>query len=199
MKGIDSKIISRVYGRGSGTVITPSDFLDFGSRQAIDTALHRLVKKNVLRRISRGLYDFPRKDPVLGPLSPTTDAILKAVKRRDKIILQPSGGYAANLLGLSQQVPMRIVLLTSGPTRQIELGKKNIILKHTTPRTMATAGRVSGTVIQALRHIGQSNIDDTIVAKLKSGISQDDKKQLLKDVPFAPSWIAAVMRRVADK
>ncbi len=70
MQGIDSKILSRVYGRGRGCVVTPKDFLDIGSRQAVDLALHRLVKKEKLRRLARGLYDYPRIDPQLGPLPP---------------------------------------------------------------------------------------------------------------------------------
>ena len=110
MQSIDSKIISRIYGRGKGCVVTPGDFADLGSRQAVDLALHRLAKKGTMRRLARGLYDYPRIDPALGLLSPTIDAIVKALKERNKILLQPSGGYAANLLGLSDQVPMKIVI-----------------------------------------------------------------------------------------
>jgi len=143
------------------------------------------------------LYDYPRIDPDLGPLSPTTDAIVKALKGRDRILLQPSGGYAANLLGLSDQAPMKIVFLTDGPARWVQLGKQVIMLKHTTPRAMATAGRVSGLVIQALRHIGQRYVDDAIVARLQKRLSDDDRKQLLQDIRYAPTWIAAILRRVA--
>jgi hypothetical protein len=197
MQSIDSKILSRIYGRGKGCVVTQGDFLDLGSRQAVDLALHRLVKKGTLRRLARGLYDYPRQDPDLGLLFPTLDAIVKALKGRDNIVLQPSGGYAANLLGLSDQVPMKIVFLTDGPARKVQIGKTTILLKHTTPRSMATAGRVSGLVIQALRHLGQRNATDETLSVLQKRLSADDKKQLLKDVRYAPAWIAAIMRRVA--
>jgi len=171
--------------------------MDLGSRQAVDLVLHRLAKKGTLRRLSRGLYDYPRTDPDLGLLSPTTDAIVKALKGRDKILLQSSGGYAANLLGLSDQVPMKIVFLTDGPARRVQLGKQVIMLRHTTPRAMATAGRISGLVIQALRHIGQGHVDDAVVARLQKRLSADDRKQLLQDIRYAPAWIAAILRRVA--
>ena len=197
MQSIDSRILSRIYGRGKGCVFTPGDFLDLGSRQAVDLALHRLAKKGTLRRLARGLYDYPRVDADLGPLSPTTDAVVKALKGRDNILLQPSGGYAANQLGLSDQVPMKIVFLTDGPARHVQLGKQVIMLKHTTPRVMATAGRVSGLVIQALRHIGQRHVDDLTVAHLRKRLSGDDRKQLLRDIRYAPAWIAAILRRVA--
>jgi hypothetical protein len=197
MQSIDSKILNRIYGRGKGCVVTPGDFMDLGSRQAVDLVLHRLAKKGTLRRLARGLYDYPRTDPDLGLLSPTTDAIVKALKGRDKILLQPSGGYAANLLGISDQVPMKIVFLTDGPARRVQLGKQVIILKHTTPRAMATAGRISGLVIQALRHIGQGHVDDAVVARLQKRLSDDDRRQLLQDIRYAPAWIAAILRRVA--
>ncbi len=197
MQSIDSKILSRIYGHGKGSVVTPGDFMDLGSRQAVDLVLHRLAKKGTLRRLARGLYDYPRTDPDLGLLSPTTDAIVKALKGRDKILLQPSGGYAANLLGLSDQVPMKIVFLTDGPARRVQLGKQVIILKHTTPRAMATAGRISGLVIQALRHIGQGHVDDAVVFRLQKRLSDDDRRQLLQDIRYAPAWIAAILRRVA--
>lgn len=197
MQSVDSKILNRIYGRGKGCVVTQGDFLDLGSRQAVDLALHRLGKKGTLRRLARGLYDYPRIDPELGLLSPTIDTIVKALKGRDKILLQPSGGYAANLLGLSNQVPMKIVFLTDGPARRVQIGKQTIMLKHTTPRAMATAGRTSGLVIQALRHLGQRHVDDNVVAGLQKRLSADDKKQLLKDIRYAPAWIAAILRRVA--
>ncbi len=197
MQGLDSIILSRIYGRGKGCVVTPGDFLDLGRRPAVDVALHRLVKKGMLRRLARGLYDYPRIDSDLGPLSPTIDAIVKALKGRDNIRLQPSGGYAANLLGLSEQVPMKIVFLTDGPGRRVQLGKQIIMLKHTTPRAMATAGRVSSLVIQALRHIGRQHVEDATVARLRKRLSADDRKQLLRDFRYAPAWIAVIMRRIA--
>jgi len=197
VQSIESKILSRIYGRGKGCVVTPGAFLDLGSRQAVDLTLHRLAKKRTLRRLARGLYDYPRTDPELGLLSPTIDAIVKALKGRDKILLQPSGGYAANLLGLSDQVSMKIVFLTDGPARRVQIGKQVIMLKHTTPRAMATAGRISGLVIHGLRHLGQKHVDDNVVAHLRKRLSSDDKKQLLRDAPYAPAWIAAILRRVA--
>jgi hypothetical protein len=163
----------------------------------VDLALHRLAKKGTLRRLARGLYDYPRIDPDLGLLSPTIDTIVKALKGRDKILLQPSGGYAANLLGLSDQVPMKVVFLTDGPARRVQIGKQLIMLKHTTPRAMASAGRVSGVVIQALRHIGKRQVDDAVVTGLQKRLTANDKKQLLKDIRYAPAWIAAILRRLA--
>ena len=197
MESIEVKIYKRIDKRGQGCVITPADFLDLGSRQAVDLALHRLVKKGILRRIARGLYDYPHVDPDIGALAPSIDAVVAAVQGRDHTSIQASGGYAANQLGLSEQVPMKIVFHTDGPVRRIALGKRTIVFKHTTPRIMATANRISGQVIQALRHIGKEHIDDVIIAKLRKPLSRSDKQQLLQDIRYAPAWVGAIMRCIA--
>jgi hypothetical protein len=124
------------------------------------------------------------------------DAIAEALQTRDAVRLQPSGGYAANILGLSTQVPMRVLFLTDGPARKIQIGKLEIRLKHTTPRNMATAGRISGTVIQALRWLGRRHVDDDIVAKLQRRLDDDAKAQLRKDIGYAPIWIAEIIRKI---
>jgi hypothetical protein len=117
--------------------------------------------------------------------------------RRDAVRLQPTGAYAANILGLSEQVPTRIEFLTDGPSRRVKFGQQEIVLKGTTPRNMATAGRNSGTIIQALRHIGQRHVNDRTLAILKRHLTKKDREQLLKDLRYAPVWIADILRKLA--
>ena len=92
---------------------------------------------------------------------------------------------------------MKVVFLTDGASRRVRLGRQEIVLKHTTPRNMATAGRTSGLVIQGVRQIGQRHVSDEMIETLKRKLSDEDKRQLLKDLRYAPAWIAAIMRRVA--
>jgi len=199
IQSIDNKVINRIYGHGKGWVFTPAHFSDLGSRDAVVSALKRYLQSGLIRQLARGLYDYPRTDPELGILSPSPDTIAKALAGRDASRLQPSGAYAANLLGLSTQVPMKLIYLTDGRSRAVQIGKKQIILKRTTPRNMATAGRISGLVIQALRHLGRQHVDEDIIARLDGRLDADARKQLLKDVRFAPAWIADIMRRLGKK
>ncbi len=196
---ISNQIISRVYGHGRGWVFTPNHFKDLGSRNAIASSLKRLKKDGVIRQLARGLYDYPKNDPQLGLLHPSTDEIAKALTGRDASRIQPTGAYATNLLGLTTQVPMKITFLTDGLSRTVQVGNRQISLKRTIPRNMATAGRISGLVIQALRHIGQKNIDDSTIAKLDSFLDDKDKQQLLKDIRYAPTWIAEIFRKLSIK
>ncbi len=192
-------MLSRIYGTRGGAVFTPADFADIGSRQAVDLTLHRLVKRKVLRRLALGLYHYPKIHPDLGVLSADPDQVAKAIAGKFATCLQPSGAYAANLLGLSTQVPARIVYLTDGRAKTVKIGKQVIQLKHSTPKNMATAGRVSGLIIQAFRHLGKIHIDDAMIAHLRRTISDDDKKRLMTDLRYAPSWIAEHMRAISTE
>ena len=197
-KSIDSQILRRVKTRRRGTVFTASNFFDLGSRDAVDQALSRQSRNGTIRKLARGLYDYPRHDAQLGLLSPSIDTVAKILQARDAIRLQPSGAYAANQLGLSDQVPMKIVFLTDGSPRRIQLGKLQIILKRSTPRNLVTAGRVSGLVIQALRHLGQRHVDDQVLAILRRRLTAGNRRQILKDLRYAPAWIANILRRLGD-
>lgn len=190
----DSKVLDRIRGHRRGWVFTPAHLTDLGSRNAVASALKRFKAGGMIRQLARGLYDHPVHDPVLGVVTPSADAIARALVVRDAIRLQPSGAYAANVLGLSEQVPSRIVFLTDGPARKVKIGKREILLLHTTPRNMATAGRKSGTLIQALRHIGQRQVNDQVRMILRRHITAPDRQAILKDLRHAPSWIADLLR-----
>ncbi len=198
-RSVDYKILHRIRGYGKGAVFVPTSFLDLGSRRAVDLVLHRLTKKEVIRRLARGLYYYPKTHPTHGPLAPSIDNIAKALAGKDRLRLQPSGAYAANQLRLSEQVPMRVVFLTDGPSRRLKVGRREIILKRTTPRNMAAAGRASGLVIQALRHVGKANVSLDRIAHLHDLLTEKDRKQLLADLPLAPAWMYPFLRAVAGE
>ena len=160
--------------------------------------LKRHTDTGTFRNLARGLYDYPKTDPQLGPLQPTVDDIANALAGRDEIRLQPSGAYAANRLGLSTQVPMRVVYLTDGRSRTVQIGKRQILLRNTTPKNMAAAGKISGLIIQALKHIGKDQVDDAIIDQLDRRIDDPGRKQLLKDIRSAPAWIADIFRKLAN-
>ncbi len=197
-QSIDSKVLSRIYGHRGGWVFTPTHFSDLGGRNAVAAALKRHKKAGLIRQLARGLYDYPIDHPSLGRIAASADAVAKALARRDAVRLQPTGAYAANLLGLSEQVPARIEFLTDGASRSVKLGRREIVLRRTTPRNMASAGRRSGTVIQALRWIGPKQIDDKVLSILRRQLSDNDRKQLKKDLVYAPTWIANILRWLAE-
>ncbi len=197
-QSVEKSILSRIYGGGRGSVSSPSDFLDLGNRKSIDMALARLVQKGIIRRVGRGIYGFPQKSRLIGELSPQPEKVAKALARRSVQKLLPSGAYSANLLGLTDQVPARIEYLTDGPARKAVIGKLPVVLKQSTPARLATAGRVSGTVAQALRFLRKNQVDEAVVEKLRQRLSAAEKAQLLKDIRLVPSWVGDVFRQIGQ-
>src|SRR5438477_11444590 len=198
-QSIDSRILATIHGRGRGSVLVPADFLNLGSRAAIDIALHRLSRKGTIRRLARGVYDFPKEHPVLGPLAPSADDIARALAGRDRTRLQPAGAYAANALGLSEQVPAKAVFLTDGPARTVKIGPTTIQLRRTTPKNMEAAGRLSGLLIQALRELGQEHVTLQRRDHLKRTLPADKRRELLKDLRLAPAWMHPIFRELAEE
>ena len=180
-------------------MFTPDHFKALGSRDAVASALKRHKKAGLIRQLARGLYDYPIIDKQLGALQPSNDAIAQALAGRDATRLQPSGAYAANLLGLSTQVPMKVVYLTDGRSRTVHVGYRQIVLNNTTPRNMAAAGKISGLVIQALRHLGQKHVDTQVIGQLDRRLDDNARKQLMKDIRYAPAWIADIFHKLVGK
>jgi hypothetical protein len=194
----DDHVLRRIRKMRPGTLFKPRDLQDLGSRTAVASALSRYLRDGTLKQPARGLYQVPASDPVLGDLLPTPDQIANALAGEHNLKLQPSGAYAANLLGLTEQVPQRIVYLTDGTPRQVRIGRQRIVLRRTTPRNMATAGRISGLVIQALRHLGQRHVDRSVIQKLRARLDAKDRARLLADISLAPVWIGELMRQIAS-
>jgi hypothetical protein len=196
-QSIEMKMLKRIRSRGAGTVFTPRHFLDLGTRAAVDKVLSRLAKDGVIRKIARGIYDLPKDHKTFGRLHPSPDTIVQAIAKRDKIKVLPGGALAANMLGLSDQVPMRMVYYTDGPARRFKVGNLNITFRRTTPRNMALTG-TSALLFQALRHLGRRNVSPEMVRRAYMKLTPAQQTRLQKDLPHAPAWIAEVIARAAD-
>ena len=194
---VPDRIMKRIRASGRGSVFTPSDFLPVAGRAAVDQALSRLVKGGQLRRLARGLYDFPKVHPKLGPLSPAPDDVAQALARETGSQVQIAGARAANALGLSTQVPAQSTYLTDGPSRRVVLGKRVVDLRHASPKHLIAPGSPAGTVVQALRHVGRVRASD--VAQVASRrLSATDKKTLASSAIQAPAWMRPTLVSIAN-
>ncbi len=194
---VPDRIMKRVRASGRGSVFTPSDFLAVAARPAVDQALSRLVKGGQLRRLARGLYDFPKLHPKLGPLSPAPDDVAHALARETGSQVQIAGARAANSLGLSTQVPAQSTYLTDGPSRRVVLGKRIVDLRHASPKHLIAPGSPAGTVVQALRHVGPVRAADVAQVAARR-LSASDKKTLASTAVQAPAWMRSTLVSIAN-
>ena len=190
---VGQKIKYYIKKHGDGWVFTSKDLVDFGSEDAVHVALHRLNEKGEIERVSHGIYYSPKVNELLGKMPPDIRSVAKAIADKYKIRIQPSGAYAANLLGLSEQVPAKVVYLTDGEEKKIKIGKMELIFKKTTPKNMAMAGKISGLVVQALKYLGQEHIDEKKINIIKQKLNDADKKILQTDARLAPVWISKII------
>ena len=166
------------------------------ARTEIRKALSRLAKSGQLRRLARGLYDFPKQHPKLGHLSPAPDDVAQALARETGSHLQIDGARAAIALGLSTQVTAQSSWLTDGPSRRIVLGKRIVDLRHASPKHLIAPDSPAGTVVQALRHVGVSRAADVAQVAART-LSDGDKKILSKGATHAPAWMHTTLMAIA--
>lgn len=200
MDTIRQVILDRIRKAGRDQVFTPKDFLDAGSRSATDQALSRLVRSGDLLRLGRGLYYYPRVNRSLGiPVTPGVDQFAQAIGRRTGSRMVPSGAVAANLFGLSTQVPAKFLYLSDGRSRRLRVGKIDIQIKHVTPKELPRGGQTSAMVFQALRYLGREAVDDQVIARLKAVLPAKQKRELAQDARYTTDWIAAVVRQITAR
>lgn len=191
------QVLTRIHAAGRGSVVTPKQFLDLGSRAAVDQALSRLVRRNVLRRVGRGLYHYPKISPRLGALAPAADVVARAYARKTATTLQISGAHAANALGLSTQVPARATFLTDGSSRRLRVGNQLIDLRRAAPRRLLGAGKAWGTALQALRYLGKDAVDGRVIQRLHDALSVSDRNALAHQVSYVADWMRPVIGKIA--
>lgn len=149
------KIESILEKKKSGEILFIFDFLEISDYDTVRKSLQRLTEKELLIRLSKGIYYYPKRDKLLGLVYPSAEQLGNAIAKRDKARIIPTGSYAMHRLGLTTQVPMNVVYLTDGSARKIKIGKQTIVFKKTSPKNLNVKNQLSNLIIQGLRAIGK--------------------------------------------
>jgi len=206
-ESVTFKILARMKRGPPSRVWTPRDFIDLGTRTAVDVALHRLEAQNLVRRISRALYDVPRFEKgVLVP--PDCAAVLAAISRRDGVKVLVDERSAAQELGLVPGTPTRIVVLTSRRLENISLGSRTIFFRTVASRQLIWAGRPAADLVQAMRYLRELlNTNSKLLPRLRAilnggggDVIRSDLERGLGDLPtwLVPHDIVAYQRKSGD-
>lgn len=200
MQSIKDKIVSRIYGKGRGYAFSPKDFLDIANRGSVDTALSTLYVSGKIRRVVRGIYDYPRFSKLLGKhVPPDIDQVTNAIARRHGWRIQATGAMAANLLGLSTQMPAKVVYLIDGPDKTIKVGNTTVQFKKTALKDLNVTNRKSALVIQALKFLGKKSVDRNILLQISRKLSAAERKKLLNDARFGTDWIFEAVKSICNQ
>lgn len=186
---IDKERVRREITRGKyGAVFSSSSFPGLTANYATKL-LSAFEKEGLVVRISKGVYLKARKTR-FGVSYPPIEEIVSQIAKRDKARIFPTGDTASNMLGLSEQVPMKTCFLTSGTARDLNIGGRTVELKRAAPKNFAYSNEMVGVLTQALRSIGEDNITDEIKAKIPAILSAVERdKRFEADLKLAPAWI----------
>lgn len=190
MQSMKDKIIARIYGKGMGWSFTQTDFADICDRRSIDVALHRLLKEGRIRRIGRGVYDYPAYSEFLKQtLSPDYDQAAWAIARKHGWRIQVSGSTALNLIGLSTQVPGRFTYLSDGPQREFTVYDHLVEFRHTALKEAGFKHRESSMIVQALRSLGPDGMTSEVLDAVRKWLDPALCQSILKDTRTVTGWI----------
>ena len=187
---IYNQIESKVKRSKPGKLILPSDFKDLGASTAIRKALSRLVEQKVLVRMGQGIYVIPIKDKVFGDVLPSIEEIAVLLAKKEHVKIMPTGLFALNKIGLSTQIPMKMVFLTNGTKKNIVIGKNALVFQPTTTKKLAMIGSISSLLFVGLEELDLSQLSESEMEKIISLLKKEDPKKLKYDLKLAPARIS---------
>lgn len=195
MSQLAHSILSQAQSLSEGGLLSPKEFLHLGSRAAIDQTLSRMAREGKLLRVGRGAYALPIQGR-FGARPPSAQSVMEAMESTSGETVVASGAAEANSLGLTTQVPTREVYLTSGPSRRLKLGNREIELKHGNRWQMLLGKRPAGQAIRALIWFGPEQAPK-ILEVLRSKLSSQEWEAMRQARARLPSWMAKAVSEVA--
>ncbi len=193
----EKQALARIYGHGRGWAFSPKDFRDVGR---VDMVLNRLVEAGTIRRVIRGIYDYPRFSELLQhPLAPDPHRVAEALARKFGWRIQPDGAAAMNLLGLSTQVPSQCVYQSDGPDRTYQVGKTSILFKQTALKEIGFKHEESALIVQALKTLGEERTTDSVVKTVRDWLPEAKCGKVLKDTERVTGWVYAAIKKICQE
>ena len=191
---IVNTIHSRIKNSKNGKLFFNNSFPGFDD-EYVGQILSDLADKKVLRRLSRGVY-LKTQETRYGLVYPPIEKIAQAIAKRDKANIVATGETALYILGLTTQVPMNAVFLTSGSKREIRVGERTIKFKNAVPKTFSFRGKQTGLIVQAMKAIGEKNMTENDISRINMIILQQTERDTIsKDLNAMPVWIRRIFMK----
>lgn len=185
--------------RRKGELVFPTDFRGMGTEAAIKKALSRFVRMGKIERLAHGIYYIPKTDPLLGVLYPSAEEVAHLLAKKERVQIRPAGAYALHQLGLTTQMPTKLVYITDGQSRLLAVGRSTIRFKAKAHKKLATKGKISSLVIQALEELPPKEIDDRMKTKIRELLVKENPKLLQHDLKLAPARVHDYILKLLKK
>ena len=196
---VADKIVAVIKKR-DGSPVAIAELTGIASRPAINQALSRLTRKKTIMRVGRGLYAWPRFSALMNDtVPPSVNALAHAWARKNGLRIIPFGAYAANLLGLSTQVPAKYVYYTNGSTQRVRLGGMEVQFLNRGPKTMEVNGQLVAHIIQAMRYMGKSKMTPDVISQLRRVVRADNRAEIKRGLKQAAGWMQPVLQSLIQE
>jgi len=197
MKSIIKSVTYFIYGHGRGWAFSSSDLLERCSRQQADSVLSDLTKQGKIRRVARGIYDYPEWSDLLNMhLSPDMDQVARAYARKNNWRIEITGEAAMNLLALSPQVTAKYVFLSDGPNRKYRTEGGALQFKHANLNSIGFKYRESTLLIHAIKALGKVHVNEKTISSMREYITPERREKILSDCKSTTDWVYAVIKQV---
>jgi predicted transcriptional regulator of viral defense system len=195
---IKDSILKQIENSKAHTIFFISDFAHIACAETTRKILNYAIRMGLLERISHGVYVKPMVSR-FGNVPPSLEDIARSLASRYKAEIIPTGSTAANLVGLSTQVPMNLSYITTGSTRTVRIGKRSIRFVHAAPRNFAAKGKIAPLLVQGMKEIGENNIGNAEKTAICNFISSHPDEHLTDDILLAPAWIQKILKPLISK
>jgi hypothetical protein len=185
---VAENILRQTKALPEGAVISAKEFLHLGSRDAVDQALKRLKERKELMSLYRGAYVRPVKTR-FGTRAPAVEKVIAGIAATRAETIVAHGAAAANSLGLTTQVPTKLVYLTSGRNRRLKLGAQVVEMKHAPHWMLLPTHRGAGEAVRAIAWIGERGAAEALTA-LKRKLPQSTVEELIAVRSVLPGWLS---------
>ena len=197
-QSIHSQVLRTIKAGRTGSIYFADDFTSYGSPETVNKILLRIENDGFIVRLAYGIYLKPKKSSLLGILFPSIEELATEIAKRDKARIIPTGIYALYILGLTTQIPLKIVYLTDGSQREVKIGKRFIKFKKAAPRNFAIKDSTLNLIIQAFKEKRLENIDADFTYKISPHVQKIENKIILDQIKYAPVWVQKEIKKIRE-
>lgn len=199
-QSIENKIVARIYGYGRGWAFSQIDFTDLAKTSTVHWALYRFAQEGKIRRVLRGIYDYPRFSKLLQkPMPPEVHQVAKALARKFGWRIQPGGAAALNLMNLSTQVPSQFVYFSDGPNRSYKIGETRLTFKSQALKEAGLRNEETAVLVQGLKELGKNLVTEEVIQQMREWLPSGKRAAVLRDAKGVTAWVYDVIRQVCKE
>ena len=192
---INKQIEKIIHQSKEGTIFLTSDFKDIGTTTAIRKSLSRFVELRIIDRMGKGIYVKPKQHKIFGKILPSLEEVALILAEKEHVKIMPTGQYALNKVGLSNQVPMKLIFLTNGTFKKIQFGKTELIFKPTTSKKLAMIGKITSLLFLGLEELDLEKLTAPEMEKINDLLEKEDPEMLKHDLRLTPSRVSDFLNK----